>query len=1247
MSGAEHLELSNNKETTKEKTNRNLLAARRRQQRMRNLNMTYTKTRKRRKLSMNPGRNNAVANALPKAESSSLSVESVMVYRCPYCTFWHRTLDGFHAHISKKHANNTRLYQCTYCHLTSDSRDEIFGHINQLEEADSVHKRATCLILSKNLIERYAAYLKTTEVPSSANYGKLPKNSDEVNQTDKNKNVVTQPNITKLSQEETNSSSIQDEDDILFFPDSPISAFPDTLISTPFSDGSVMNSSKAQSFIIRLEKEDPLESNSKKKQKYEHMNNNVLISSKQRETENHLNTLFGIQPMEIESKVNLLRPMSRNKRKLSDQHPQSGNSSSANFYMGDSGTDDSDACIPTSSSEYSDWLTDRGTALEPPKNIKRKVSKPRSGGWMGATQKKFRPAPCSVVPRRLPFYPQMGDEVVYFRQGHELYLDAVKQKKLYKINQSSLPWHNKLIREQELVKIISINYEIKTPIRLYCLKLGLMDPTTKLLTGETFSLKYHDVEGVLDFLVLQQDFDLAILRTWQPGDCFRSIINDGYGEQMWWEGHIEACEPLSDQYPNSQFLCYRVRWSNNEIDRASPWDLERVDLERMPPRPWAKVPALPTEIASLLYKPHAEDWPPVGDRDSECDRISSGFSKVMDMYVAKHFATPVNLDLYPTYASMVKYPMDLSTIKARLENRFYRRVTSVQYDVRRIHINAYKFNLPTSDIVRNASIISDLCLEIIGNRDSDDVKAMCREIKEKYRILDEEEEKAAERSKKAEPSKSLENINKNRIATPALTFATNWRQQCDDLIKMLNRLEGAAWCRALLRIPEVPTSSQVVDLQMDFQTVREKLRLNNYLTPMGFAKDVRFILDTSRDSYSDKESPNLAKIVRLSDVFEEHYSKILSSLKPSKNTARKSMNSSSKDDMSRKGKSLAPTSSANEFSKGLENSKVIPSKREDQIASKPSSSFVPGHEQLCVHIPALDNIVNLNVEIPDTITTDSFAISILHDKGFLQNTTPLLNEKEQLNVDIENGFRNLKLIDAELKKDMQLLSEQQHKIDALYGKLFQRREATDNPDGESSSPILQLTSLTDLGEKIRGQLLVCKKERLTQELRWREQQATLLKLELQLNSLDPNENALEFKTVGEILVETRNQEKQSENRLNSIKAEIASLEREQQNLNCKISDVNAMHDKLAGMKAIKASMETQILMKKSKKNDIISDLNKWISAWKEMEMKIIDVLYQEAVGDIEKMANERFNKLEQVVKCALKPNGATSTQLPS
>lgn len=82
----------------------------------------------------------------------------------------------------------------------------------------------------------------------------------------------------------------------------------------------------------------------------------------------------------------------------------------------------------------------------------------------------------------------MGDEVIYFRQGlflkfrlikqdlnpflntgHEQYVDAINQKKLFDLNPRSLPWSSQTIREQELVKIIGIKYEIKPP-RLCCLK---------------------------------------------------------------------------------------------------------------------------------------------------------------------------------------------------------------------------------------------------------------------------------------------------------------------------------------------------------------------------------------------------------------------------------------------------------------------------------------------------------------------------------------------------------------------------------------------------------------------------------------------------------------------------------------------------------------------------------------------------------------------------------------------------------
>ena len=45
-----------------------------------------------------------------------------------------------------------------------------------------------------------------------------------------------------------------------------------------------------------------------------------------------------------------------------------------------------------------------------------------------------------VIPRKAPYYPQMGDEIVYFRQGHKRYLDVVRDKKIYGASLSLEPW---------------------------------------------------------------------------------------------------------------------------------------------------------------------------------------------------------------------------------------------------------------------------------------------------------------------------------------------------------------------------------------------------------------------------------------------------------------------------------------------------------------------------------------------------------------------------------------------------------------------------------------------------------------------------------------------------------------------------------------------------------------------------------------------------------------------------------------
>lgn len=59
-----------------------------------------------------------------------------------------------------------------------------------------------------------------------------------------------------------------------------------------------------------------------------------------------------------------------------------------------------------------------------------------------------------------------------------------------------------------------------------------------------------------------------------------------------------------------------------------------------------------------------------------CD-ITLNFHLYLD--IASAFVAPVDLQAYPMYCTVVAYPTDLSTIKQRLESRFYRLDPSLCY----------------------------------------------------------------------------------------------------------------------------------------------------------------------------------------------------------------------------------------------------------------------------------------------------------------------------------------------------------------------------------------------------------------------------------------------------------------------------------------------------------------------------------------------------------------------------------------
>jgi hypothetical protein len=57
----------------------------------------------------------------------------------------------------------------------------------------------------------------------------------------------------------------------------------------------------------------------------------------------------------------------------------------------------------------------------------------------------FRPPDwlTTFYPKRSPYFPQLGDDLVYFRQGHETYINYVEEKNLYQITskmKKSLPY---------------------------------------------------------------------------------------------------------------------------------------------------------------------------------------------------------------------------------------------------------------------------------------------------------------------------------------------------------------------------------------------------------------------------------------------------------------------------------------------------------------------------------------------------------------------------------------------------------------------------------------------------------------------------------------------------------------------------------------------------------------------------------------------------------------------------------------
>lgn len=72
--------------------------------------------------------------------------------------------------------------------------------------------------------------------------------------------------------------------------------------------------------------------------------------------------------------------------------------------------------------------------------------------------------------------------------------------------------------------------------------------------------------------------------------------------------------------------------------------------------------------------------------------------------------------VYQDYFETIAYPISLSMIEERVKNDFYRRYESFVWDLQLLYNNAYSYNRPNSEIVKNAVIIKRLLTNLKSRR---------------------------------------------------------------------------------------------------------------------------------------------------------------------------------------------------------------------------------------------------------------------------------------------------------------------------------------------------------------------------------------------------------------------------------------------------------------------------------------------------------------------------------------------------
>ncbi|KAL9407657.1 hypothetical protein AB3S75_046236 [Citrus x aurantiifolia] len=280
------------------------------------------------------------------------------------------------------------------------------------------------------------------------------------------------------------------------------------------------------------------------------------------------------------------------------------------------------------------------------------------------------------------YIPQLGDEVVYLRQGHQEYIN-------YSGSREVGPWITVKgnIRAVEFCKVESLEYATASGSGDSCCKMTLkfIDPTSSV-SNMTFRLTLPEVTGFPDFLVERTRFDAAIQRNWTCRDkCKVWWKNESDEDGSWWDGRVLSVKPKSSEFPDSPWERYTVQYKTEptETHLHSPWELFDSDTQ------WEQ-PRIDDDNRNKLLSAFA--------------KLEQSANRVQDQYGVQKLK---QVSQKTNFTNRFPVPLSLDVIQSRLENNYYRGLEAVKHDIAVMIYNAESYFGRNTDLSTKIKRLSD------------------------------------------------------------------------------------------------------------------------------------------------------------------------------------------------------------------------------------------------------------------------------------------------------------------------------------------------------------------------------------------------------------------------------------------------------------------------------------------------------------------------------------------------------------